>query len=250
MSIRALSPGRACLAGLFAAVGLVFAGCADNDPEPPRGKTSKTTRPATNPASKVNVAQNIWLEVAGGHRRVLVSAEVCLRQGPLEQFMTRRHKKEHEAIVAADIDARQLHKALILAGAREGHPVRFTPVFRPPEGGKVEVSVIYTENGAQKVVSARSWVRNIKTGKELDTDWVFAGSMLVDNPLDPESPKHYLANDGDVICVCNFDGALLDVPVASSKDDADRAFEAWTERIPKEGTKVVVALEPIDPVKK
>jgi len=55
--------------------------------------------------------------------------------------------------------------------------------------------------------------------------------------------KVYLANDGDVICLSNFDTAMLDIPVASSKDNANLDFQAWTERIPKLGTKVVVVLE-------
>jgi len=66
-------------------------------------------------------------------------------------------------------------------------------------------------------VPARSWIRNMKTKKDLDCDWVFAGSMLVDHPFDKNKPKVYLANDGDVICVSNFETATLDVPVKSSK---------------------------------
>jgi hypothetical protein len=224
---------------------LVLGGCGDTDPEPPRPRASKSKAPPGDTASKVNVGQNIWLQVAGTQRRVLVSAEVCLRKGQLEQFMTRKGKKEHEAIVTADIDARKLHEALILAGAKDGSPVQFAPRYRPPQGSPVRVSVILNDHGAQKVVSARSWVRNVKTGKELETDWVFAGSMLVENPLDTAAPKHYLANDGDVICVSNFESALLDLPIQSSKDDADRSYEAWTERIPPEGTKLVVVLEPV-----
>jgi hypothetical protein len=36
---------------------------------------------------------------------------------------------------------------------------------------------------------------------------------------------------------------MLDLPVASSKDNGNLDFEAWTERIPKLGTKVTVVLE-------
>jgi hypothetical protein len=98
-------------------------------------------------------------------------------------------------------------------------------------------------------VPARSWVKNMNTGKELDTDWVFAGSRLVDNPLDP-GKKRYLANDGDLICVSNFETALLDLPIKSPKDNADLVFVAFTERIPPLETKVVVILEPVLEAKK
>ena len=41
------------------------------------------------------------------------------------------------------------------------------------------------------------------------------------------------------------DTALLDLPIESSQNAADLAYEAHTERIPREGTKVLVILEPV-----
>jgi hypothetical protein len=76
-------------------------------------------------------------------------------------------------------------------------------------------------------------------------DWIFAGSQLVGNPLDTEHPKTYLANDGDVICVSNFDTGMLDLPVESSQKNAELDSEAWTERIPPVETKVTIILEPV-----
>jgi hypothetical protein len=78
--------------------------------------------------------------------------------------------------------------------------------------------------------------------KDLDIDWVFAGSRLVDVPFE-QGKKHYLANDGDVICVSNFETAMLDLPIKSPKDNADLAFEANTARIPPKDTRVTVILE-------
>jgi hypothetical protein len=37
---------------------------------------------------------------------------------------------------------------------------------------------------------------------------------------------------------------MLDLPVKSPRDQADLAFEAWTDRIPPVKTKVLVTLEP------
>src|SRR3954454_24216032 len=62
-------------------------------------------------------SENIFLEINGAKRRVLVNTKVCLRQGQLEQLMTRKRTKEHEAILVADINARDLHQALLLTGA-------------------------------------------------------------------------------------------------------------------------------------
>ena len=49
------------------------------------------------------------------------------------------------------------------------------------------------------------------TGKNLNIDWVFAGSGFW---KDEETGKqHYQANGGDFICVSNFPTATLDLPV-------------------------------------
>jgi hypothetical protein len=205
---------------------------------------------AQNGAKKVKVGNNVYLEIDGEQRRVLVDAYICLRKGMLEQLLTRKRTKEHEAILAADVDARHIHLALVAAKASPGSPVKFRPKFEAPTGAAVKITLEYKEKGKTVRVPAQQWVRNIKTGKDLDTDWVFAGSILIPDPLDGKRQPYYGANDGDVICVSNFDTALLDVPFNSSKDNDDLAFEAHTERIPPLETPVTVILEPVVAKKK
>ncbi len=235
---------------IFAAAGLML-GC-DGPPEReqsrPKNKAPDTEKPAE--SKKVARGKNVFLEVLPDKkRRVLISGEICLREGQLELFLCRKQTKEHEAIVSADVDARVIHEALLLAGAEEGSPVSFVPKYRPASGTTIKVSVQYKDKDKLVTVPAQSWIKNAKTNKPLESDWVFAGSRLVDNPLDP-GKKHYLANDGDVICVSNFETALLDLPIKSPKDDAERFFVANTERIPPRETKVVVILEPVLEAKK
>jgi hypothetical protein len=195
-------------------------------------------------AKKAKLGNNVYLEVQGDKRRVLIDAYVCLREGQLEQFLTRKRTKEHEAVLAADFDARELAAALIAAGAEQGHPVRYRPKFEAPTGTPIKIYLDYQEKGQRVRVRAQQWVRNVKTGKDLESDWVFAGSFLIPDPLDKTKPPFFAANYGDVICVSNFDTALLDVPFNSSKESDELAFEAHTERIPPLETPVTVILEP------
>ena len=60
------------------------------------------------------------------------------------------------------------------------------------------------------------------------------------DPDDATKPPFYLANQGDVICLCNMDTAMLDLPIASPKALAERAWEANPDRIPPLNTKVDV----------
>jgi hypothetical protein len=195
------------------------------------------------PKKPVKVGPNVVVEFEGKKRRVIVEAAVCLTKGPLEGLLTRKMKKEHEYILAGDFDARHLHAALELAGAKAGKPVQFLPKYTPATGSKVAVSLRYVKGGKTVTVPARDWIKEHKTGKPLATDWVFGGSKLVPNPEGAGKPDYYIANYGDVICVCNMDSALLDLPIESPKKFDIRAYEAATTAIPEVGTKVEVIFE-------
>ncbi|HKI36522.1 MAG TPA: YdjY domain-containing protein [Gemmataceae bacterium] len=232
-----LLPG--VVGGLLTAAVLLYGSAWGDEPPkaPPEMKKAAEVK-------KVPAGKNVSLLIQGDKRSVQVETVVCLREGALEQLLTRKGAKEHEAILAADIDARDLHKALLLTGAEPGSPVQYQPKFKAPTGPTVKVSVQWEEKGKLRTEPAQKWVMNGTTKKELNSDWVFAGSRFVKN-FDEGKPDYYLANDGDVICVANFESALLDLPFNSSKADAERSFVAFTERIPPKDTKVSLILEPV-----
>jgi hypothetical protein len=216
----------------------------DDDKTANKQVPPSTKRRAHSQGKQVPRGRNVWLENLGNKRRVLVDAYVCLREGLLEHLMCRRGTKEHEAILAADMDARDLHTALMLTGIEPGSPVRYEPDYQAPTGPEVTITLQYEENGDVRTIPAQKWIRSIQEKKELDAHWVFVGSQFFPDPFDKSKPPSYAANGGDVICVSNFEDALLDVSIKSSKDNSELAFEAWTERIPPLGTKVTVILEP------
>jgi hypothetical protein len=232
---------------LFALIAAIL-GCVVNpDQAPSQAAPNKNDQPQPRPepeAKKVELKKNIFIETQGDKRRVLINAVVCNRQTILEQLLTKKGQKEHEAILSAEIDARDLHTVLMVAGAEPGSTVVTRPKFMPPTGTLVKIFLEYEKDGKKVRVRAQEWIRNIKTKKELHTDWVFAGSHLIPDPFDKKKKPAYAANFGDVICISNFDSALLDVPFDSPKDNDDLAFEAHTERIPAEKTAVLVILEP------
>ena len=199
-------------------------------------------------AKRAQIGKNVELETDGDQRRVIVNAFVCLREGMLEQLMCRAGTKEHESILTADVDAKNIHAALLAAGAEAGSPVKFRPVYKPASGSVIKVFIQYREKGKLIKVPAQTWVRNFKTRKDLTHDWVFGGSFFASNGFDAKPV--YAANDGDVICLANFESAMLDLPILSSANADDLDFEAFSERIPALETPVVVILEPVLPPKK
>jgi hypothetical protein len=197
----------------------------------------------------VPVGKNVVFEKEGDVRRVLVEATVCRPTYGLEVFLCRTHTKEHEAIVAAEVDARDIHKALLLAGAEPGSPVSYDPP-RPPSGTLIKVSVRY-KDASGKVVTKRAqeWIQDQKTKKPLDADWVFAGSQFFRSD-EPGKPDEYLANGGDLIAVCSLQSAMLDLPIKSPTGLDERLFVINSDAIPPAETPVTVILEPVPDRKK
>jgi hypothetical protein len=233
------------------AVILLLSGCVESADDPAPAKPAKaadnqTVDTRAEKISKVQVGKNVTLEVQGNKRRVLVDSTVCLREGMLEVLLCKKLTKEHESILFADIDVRDVHKALVLTGVEPGAPAEFDPVYKPATGPHIKVSLTYEKDGKTVTVPAQDWIRDFQKKKAITVDWVFAGSKLVPDPFDQTKPPLYLANfHGDVISVSNFDYSLLDISVRSSDSNAERGFEAFTERIPPLQTKVLVTLEPV-----
>jgi hypothetical protein len=213
--------------------------------------------PSPEPSAKrAQIGPNVFLEVQGQKRRVIVPARVCLREGRLEGLVTRAAKgksKDHEYVLAADIDARHLHKALLLSKAEPGAPVKYLPKFTPPSGTSIRISIRYQKDGKKVTVPAAEWFRHVKTKKLLAVAWVFTGSGFGPNPVKQGGPPYYMANHGAVISVCNVEASVLDLPQRSPKPPNDRLWEANTDKIPATGTQVELILEPLPgkkPVKK
>jgi len=205
--------------------------------------------PAADPEPKpkrVAVGPNVVLEITNNSRRVLVKTSVVLREGPLEGLLTRSKKKEHEYMLAGDFDARHVHAALELAGAKAGAPVEFAPKYKAATGSIIRISLRYDKGGKAVTVPASEWIKEHKTGKPFAGEWVFGGSRMVNNG----GVKDYIANHGDVICLCNIDSAMMDVSLASPKAFDSRIYDANTAKVPAMGTAVEVILEVVPAKKK
>jgi hypothetical protein len=200
--------------------------------------------PAPPEKKRVELGKNVFFETEGEARRVIVRAKVVLREGQLEGLITRKGTKEHEYILAVDADARAIHTALLAARAKQGKPVRFDPKYVPASGSEIKITLSYKKDKDMVTVAAQQWVRNAKTMKPLDQNWVFAGSQEIPDFDDPKKTI-YLANQGDIACVCNMETAMLDLPVASPKGLDDRVYDANTDKIPPVGTEVEIILEVI-----
>jgi hypothetical protein len=182
----------------------------------------------------------VWLDKKNG--RVVLIGAVCRANYPLEFFAT-YPDRAYESVVVIYTRPSVVHAALLALGAVPGKPVQYDPKFVPPSGTEVEIDLAWQDSSRKRQKArAQEWIRDIKTKKQLDVNWVFAGSLFWEDKETGE--KSYLADRGDFISVLNLPTALLDVPIASASAIESRLFEGFVERLPPPGTPVTMILKP------
>ena len=213
------------------------------DEEPAAGKPVDLGPPLVDnldQLTRLDPVRPLWLDAQ--QKRVVMVAQVCQTNAPLELFACLRETKEHEAILTVDVEAYKVHTGLLACGANAGSPVKFDP-YTPATGDEIEVTVVWKDDkGQRQTARGQDWVINIQTQKAMTYPWVFGGSAFwVDETT---GQKHYQAEGGDFICVSNFSSAMLDLPIESSQANTALMFKAFTERIPPLGTPVTLILTP------
>jgi hypothetical protein len=249
--------GAVLLFAFFAAAPALV-GCnvpASVTPAPDRGPPAVAEAPSSEPAEEPIEAPVVeplqpfpGVAVDPVKGVVELAALVCLEGGWLEQVACMPGTREHEALVVVEARPRQVHAALLMAGAEPGAPGRWTFVddvvqFIAPTGSKLDVSVRHDVDGVEQEVPIGRWIRD-HLGRAVfpDEHWVFAGSRFT---VDPHGREHYVADvSGSVIGLVTFG----DEVVGFSKVLADQAavqppeWEVDTSRIPPVGTAVTVVL--------
>ena len=226
-----------------------------NDEQP---KSDAEKKPAKTGIRKLMPNMPVWID--SQRKMVIMDGEICLKKGSLEMFACLRGTKEHESVVSVATDAYVVHAGLLAIGAEQGKPVEFDPEYRPPSGQTIDVLVQWKDaDGKLQTRKAQDWVRDARNKKVMNYDWVFPGSYFwkdvsieavqkaKEENVDPDTlpgKMVYAAEGGELICVSNFKSSMLDLPVPSTDANNDLWFEAFTENIPAEGTKVRIFLIP------
>ena len=202
-------------------------------PNPAAEPTSRPVQPTSQPIGRV-------VEYAPGVRidwqrpQVELDGEVVLREGPLELLACSPGTREHESIVA--VAARPLHirQALGLIGLEAGRPCTYDAAgdrWLPAAGDRLLIEVRYQTGGGTRTVNVWEWMIDTKHGERPALrEWVFCGSrMLRDNVFAADA-------DGAVVCVVDFDTALIGLAETHSADNALLWVAANPEEVPPAGS--------------
>jgi len=234
--------------GLLSAAGCLVVALALPSPGPaeppgdrPAAEKDGQVADAHPELKRLSPTDAIWIDLP--RRRVVVGGEVVLDRGQIEFFACPRKTKEHESIVAVDASARLVHAGLLAIGLVPGKPVAFDPIYAAATGPVVRITMRWTdEAGVTHSRDAREWIRDTRSGRSMEPDWVFAGSGFWKDPDTGE--EFYHGDGGDLVCVSNFPTATLDLPIPSSQSNEALIFEVFQQRVPRQGTRVEMILEP------
>jgi hypothetical protein len=190
--------------------------------------------------TKLDKVQPVWIDKT--QKQVVLQGETCKAQYLLEFFAT-LPDRGYESVVTVRVKPSIVHAGLLAVGAKPGSPAQFRPKYVPPSGTEVAIEVRWKDKqGTLQKAPAQQWIRNVKTKKAMDVNWVFAGSSIYKD--EETGRKYYQGDSGDFISVLNLPTAVLDVPLKGSSELESRSFEGFVENMPPEGTPVTIVLMP------
>lgn len=187
--------------------------------------------PSVNTQQKSNIRKFApGVHIDWVHRAVEIDAKVVLRKGPLELLVCSPRTREHESILV--VSARPLHifQALGLIGLEPGKPMRYdipSKKWFPPTGDLITIQIQYEKNSIVYDVPARKWLIDSNSHKPpTSLEWVFAGARTL------PSGRFTADIEGTIICVVDFDSALIALNTLHSADNDMLWLQANTEAIP------------------
>ena len=200
---------------------------------------------ASAPAGKVLKFPDLQVDLTKGE--IVMQTEVCRRKGILEMLVCRWGSKTHESILQTKAKAAHLHAALLAMNLTPGIPGQWSGTdegakFLAPRGPEVKIILRWKDKaGKTHEAAPDEWLTHSQ-GKKANSPnrWVFTGSEIL-------ADGSYLADirdNGRMITVSNFPDAVLDVPFASTSNDADLEYEANPDKVPDLETPVEVVLTP------
>ena len=189
----------------------------------PAQYTESGFKPPTGQPLKIELS---WVDAQGKKQRVAAKSWV---RHVTKRFFVEKLEKPADLKIPEESNLRYDNKHKELAW------------FGPMTDAQKKELLGYSQNKTYR--AAIESMQKAGVSREMEASWVFVGSGFYQNV---EGQKKYKAEDGDLISIANFEGATIDVDARSSNDNAALVFEAWTERVPAEGTEVTIEITPLE----
>jgi len=203
-----------------------------------------TAATAPTPAGDDQAATAPALRLDRKNRRVTLDAVVAQREDALEFLLCTTGTKEYESLLATPVKPSMLHAALLALDLRPGKSGRWSdregaePVFLPPAGAKLALTVRWTDaKGARREAPVSDWlIEGASRAAPKALSWVFVGSAILDDG------SYWGDGEGHHVSLANFASSVIDVPFASSSKTAMLEFCPNRDAMPPKGTPVELVI--------
>ena len=185
-------------------------------------------------------------------KRVELDGRTCYDVTWLEFIACSPNTKEHESLVVLPQRPSDIHASMLLAGFEPGEPGRWTyenEKFHliPPTGSKLRIDVRYKNKAGEMVTeSVCHWIRDHLSKHTFPCEpWVFAGSVIAENPEFMGEGEHYVADmTGSVIGLATFSDEVIGYSTVISPEAEIQPpeWEANTRAMPEGGSEVTVVV--------
>ena len=146
-----------------------------------------------------------------------------MKRGLLEYLLVNQKGSTHESLLVTDVEANDIHVAMLLLGAKGGAitavappaqlDARFLRTVPNLTGDTVFITVKWKEKDVEKTVAIEDWLIKGPTKENIEHGpWIYNGSMLYEG--------HFLAQiDGNLVALVTSPTALINNPRKGNDDD-------------------------------
>lgn len=234
--LRWNGPAASLLVGI--ALALVATG---EDAPPPAKPVVREVSPGIYEVGKVRLDQK--------ELSISFPGNLNMKRGLLEYLLVNPKGSAHESLLVTDVEANDIHVAMLLLGAKGGTVTAEAPpaqldarYFRTAPkltGDTVVISVKWMEKDVEKTLPIEDWLLNEVTKKAIEHGpWIYNGSMIYEG--------RFLAQvEGNLVALVTTPTALINNP--RKGNDNDLMWNVNGETTPGVGTPVVIIFKLVPP---
>ncbi len=226
-------------ASLLTGIALALAAMAGDAP-PPAKPVVREVSPGIYQVGKVRLDQKA-LSIA-------FPGKLNMKRGLLEYLLVNPKGSAHESLLVTDVEANDIHVAMLLLGAKGGaitaeappaqldaHYFRTAPKLT---GDTVFITVKWKEKDVEKTVPIEGWLVNAARKPVEHGAWIYNGSMLYEG--------RFLAQaEGNLVALVTSPTALINNP--RKGNDNDQMWNVNEEATPGESTPVEIIFKLVPP---
>lgn len=182
-------------------------------------------------------------------RSISVPGKLNMKRGLLEYLLVNSKGSVHESLLVTDVEANDIHMAMLLLGAKGGAITTEAPpaqldanYFRSAPkltGDPLSITVKWKEKDAEKTASVEDWLINETTNTAVEhSPWIYNGSMIYEG--------NFLAQvEGNLVALVTNPTALINNP--RKGNDNDLIWNANGETTPGIGAPVEIIFQLVLP---